>query len=111
MLTQRVSAKWRQYLMSAPAFFFPPLTRSGQPVPCRKRCLLLLLILPGRFTERLGGFFDIENVIDNLERQPDVLPIAREGRIQIILRARVNGAEPQARAQQRTGLGTMNGIE
>ena len=47
--------------------------RLFQAVHRGKRDLLLLRVLAGRFAERFGGLLHVEHVVDDLERQADVL--------------------------------------
>src|SRR4051812_28054363 len=88
----RAISKWLQNGVRACAFLFRHAARFGETVDRRKRNLVLLCVLARRLAERLGRFFDIENVVDNLEREADVLSKAGERGISGAVRARVDRA-------------------
>ena len=97
--------------MGALALLLRHAPRFLQAIDGREGDLVLRRVLAGGFAERLGGFLDVEDVVHNLERQADVLAVAGE---RFILRGGGAGgmrAHAQRRAQQRSGLGAMDGLQ
>ena len=73
--------------------------------------LVLLGVLAGGFAEGGGRFFNVQDVVDDLEGEAYVVAVARE-RVELGGgSARANGPEAQAGAQQGAGLGAVDGFE
>jgi hypothetical protein len=62
--------------MSREALIVRHFARSGESVNGGKGDFLLGLVLPGRLSESLGRLFDIEDIVNDLERQSNVFSIA-----------------------------------
>ena len=87
----------------APGFF--------QTVDGRKCGFLLGDVLARGLAEALGGFLDIEDVVDDLKGESDVLAEFGEGGEIGIVGFGVDGAHADAGAKQSAGLGAVNAIE
>ena len=71
-------AERRQHLVGARAFLLRPCGAILQAVDRREGDLVLRRVFAGGLAQRLGGFFHVQNVVDNLKRQADVLAVAGE---------------------------------
>ena len=69
------STEWFQSAMCSPALLFGHLPRPIQPIYSRERDLLLPGIFTGSLAKLFGGLLDVQYVIDDLEREPHVLPV------------------------------------
>ena len=68
-------AKHLQRIVGFQAFGSRHLPRSIHAIDGRERDLLLLRILARGLAQRLGRLLYIQNVIDNLKRQPDMFAV------------------------------------
>src|SRR4051812_33749843 len=97
--------------MRAGAFLFRHAPGMRQTVNRGERDLLLLRVFARGLPERLRRLLDIENVVDDLESQPDVLSVAGKRGVLGGVGSRVDGAHAETGAQQGAGLGAMYGFE
>src|SRR5580765_3465837 len=97
--------------MGPGAFLFGHAARLRQTVNGGKGDLVLLRVLAGGLPKRLGRLFNIENVVDYLERQSDVFAVTGKRGIPGRVGDGVNRAQPETRAEQGASLGAMNSFE
>src|SRR4051794_30346030 len=107
MEPERSLSEPRERFVSFAALFLRHAARLIQTIDRRKRDFPLGLVLTRRLAQSLGRLLNIENVVDNLKRQPGVLPVARNGGNLSFGAARTDRPHAHAGAQQSTRLRAM----
>src|SRR5579871_1244422 len=104
MQPHRTRPKGLEHLVSTLTFLLRHPPGSVQTIHRRKRDLMLLCVFTRSLSEHFRRLLHVQNVVDNLERQPDVLAVARNGGVLLVRRAGKDGAQAQAGSQERTSL-------
>ena len=91
--------------------FLSHLAGAPQPINSRKRDLLLCLVFASRFSECFRRLFDVEDIIYDLKRKADMFAVLRQGSQLFRACAGVDGAEANARAQERSGFCFVDGLQ
>src|ERR1039458_10052591 len=86
-------------LVGSNAFLFGHAAGIFQTVDGGESDLVLRGVLAGGLAEGFGRFFDVEDVVTNLEGEADVLAVAGERGVLLIGGGSVNGAHAQVGAQ------------
>src|SRR2546423_14447337 len=89
---ESAAAEWFECLVSTRAFLLGHAVRGLQTIDRGESDFLLYGVLAGGLAESRGGFFDIQNVVHDLEGQADVFAIAGEGGVPVLGGASEDGA-------------------